>query len=89
LRVAALAWLVALHAPQPALADELGRLFHTPEERKALDAARTRSVQPQKPAGQPVASLARAPLEGFVVRSDGLSTLWREGRAVRVPAKAR
>ena len=85
----AIAFLLLLHPAQAAFAAELGRLFHTPEQRKALDAARASSSQPAKPAGKVARKAGPAQLEGYVVRSDGLSTHWLDGRAVRMPANAK
>jgi len=83
-----LALLVLLPAAQRADAEELGRLFHTPEQRKALDAARGRSPEAAKPVrAQPIPKREPPPLQGYLVRSDGVSTVWVEGRAVRVSAK--
>lgn len=60
-------------------AQELGRLFFTPEQRQALDARRKARV-PDKPA----ATVAVSPtlrLDGYVKRSGGRSTLWVNGEA--------
>jgi hypothetical protein len=78
--------LLMLLAAHGASAAELGRLFHTSAERKALDASRQ-----EKKGDRLQSSPKRAParLEGFVVRSDGAATVWIDGRAVRVPARER
>ena len=58
-------------------AQELGRLFFTPEQRAALDARRKARV-PDKPAATVVASPVTK-LDGFVQRSSGPSTVWVNG----------
>lgn len=76
---AALAALLLLCAGQAA-AQELGRLFFTPEQRAALDARRAARL-PDTPA--PV--LAASPttrIDGYVKRSRGKSTVWVDGAAV-------
>ena len=75
LRAAALligAALVAM-AP-PCTAQELGRLFFTPEQRSALD-ARRKARMPDRPAVAVVASPTMR-LDGYVKRSGGKSTVW-------------
>ena len=65
-----------------ARAESLGRLFHSAAERSALDALRKEKSKPQKPA-PPLPAESPAPrLDGYVVRSDGSSTQWVNGRAV-------
>jgi hypothetical protein len=59
------------------LAQEVGRLFFTPEQRAALD-ARRRARVPDKPAAVVVASPTTR-LDGFVKRSGGPSTVWVNG----------
>ena len=64
----------------PAIADDLGRLFFTPEQRAALDARRKARI-PDKPA----AVVAESPvtrLDGFVSRGAGKSTVWVNGEPV-------
>jgi hypothetical protein len=61
----------------PAQAQELGRLFFTPEQRAAMDARRKARV-PDKPAATVVAS-PETKLDGFVQRSSGPSTVWVNG----------
>lgn len=70
------AWLVgfAILLSTPAAADELGRLFFTPEQRSALDARRKARI-PDKPAAVVVESPVTR-LDGFVSRSGGKSTVW-------------
>jgi len=61
-------------------AQELGRLFFTPEQRAALDARRKARV-PDKPAAAVVASPTTR-LDGYVKRSEGPSTVWVNGESV-------
>jgi hypothetical protein len=67
-----------LHASVSA-AQELGRLFFTPEQREALD-ARRRARVPDKPAAAVVATPTLR-LDGFVKRSSGRSTVWVNGES--------
>ena len=62
---------------QSAFAQELGRLFFTPEQRAALD-ARRKARLPDKPAAPLVVSPTTR-LDGYVKRSDGRSTVWMNG----------
>jgi hypothetical protein len=59
-------------------AQELGRLFFTPEQRAALDARRKARV-PDKPAAAPAVASPTTRLDGYVRRSDGRSTVWVNG----------
>lgn len=68
--------------PGPLGAQQVGRLFHTPAERSALDALRKAKPQPQKPAARPAGEAQSARLDGYVTRSDGKSTLWVNGNTV-------
>jgi len=72
--------------PTAAAAQELGRLFFTPEQRQTLDARRKARV-PDKPAA---AAAPQMRLDGYVKRSDGRSTVWVNGEttddAPRIPA---
>lgn len=67
-------------AMQPCAAQELGRLFFTPDERAALD-ARRRARVPDKPAAV-VAASPTTKLDGYVKRSRGPSTVWVNGEAL-------
>lgn len=58
---------------QASFAEELGRLFFTPEQRAALDARRKARV-PDKPAANVSSPTMR--LDGYVRRSSGRSTVW-------------
>ncbi|HET7198158.1 MAG TPA: hypothetical protein VFI86_05790 [Burkholderiales bacterium] len=64
----------------PALAEPLGRLFFTPEQRAALD-ARRRARVPDKPAAAAVASPVTR-IDGYVKRSQGPSTVWMNGESL-------
>ena len=59
----------------PSSAEELGRLFFTPEQRAALDARRKARV-PDKPAAAPVVASPTTRVDGYVKRSGGPSTVW-------------
>lgn len=61
-------------------AQELGRLFFTPEQRAALDARRKARV-PDRPAAATVVS-PTTQLNGYVKRSDGPSTVWVNGEGL-------
>ena len=66
----------------PSHAADLGRLFYTPAERAQLEAARARNVT-RAPSTAPAAAAAAAPqqrFDGVVIRSDGTSTRWVNGR---------
>ena len=69
--------LALLLATAPCKAQEVGRLFFTPEQRAALDARRKARV-PDKPAAAVVASPTTR-VDGFVKRSSGPSTVWVNG----------
>lgn len=63
-----------------AQAEELGRLFFTPEQRAALDARRKARV-PDRPAMTSVVSPTTR-LDGYVKRSGGRSTVFVNGEAL-------
>lgn len=67
-------------APARAEAPDPGRLFFTPVQRAQLEAARARSQPGQ--GKQAPADDAPAPLryDGVVIRSDGKTTRWVDGR---------
>ncbi len=69
--------LALVLAATPAVAQEVGRLFFTPEQRAALDARRKARV-PDKPSATVVASPTTR-VDGFVQRSGGPSTVWVNG----------
>jgi hypothetical protein len=83
MRAAALlaALLVALLGSAGAGAQELGRLFFTPEQRAALDARRKARV-PDKPAAAPQAESPITRVNGAVQRGGGRSTVWVNGEAI-------
>jgi hypothetical protein len=68
-----------------AAAQELGRLFFTPQQRAELD-ARRKSRVPDKPAAVAVVESPRTRLDGYVKRSGGKSTVWVNGDPVPVGA---
>jgi len=64
-----------------AQAQELGRLFFTPEQRAALEARRKARV-PDKPAAAAVVQSPVTRIDGAVVRGSGRSTVWVNGEAI-------
>jgi len=62
-------------------AQELGRLFFTPEQRAALDARRKARV-PDKPAATPVTESPVTRINGAVQRGGGRSTVWVNGEMI-------
>ena len=73
--------LAGAFALAPVNAQEMGRLFFTPEQRAALDARRKARV-PDKPAAVPLVLSPTTRLDGYVRRSDGRSTVWVNGAGV-------
>ena len=69
--------LFLLLAALPCPAQELGRLFFTPQQREQLDARRKARV-PDKPAA-PVVASPTTRLDGYVKRSAGPSTVFING----------
>ena len=68
-------------AADPLISPPLGRLFMTPEERRALDAARTPLADPNDPdAAIHVAAASRVFLNGVLKRSDGPDVIWINGQ---------
>ena len=63
-------------------AQELGRLFFTPEQRAALDARRKARV-PDKPAAVQQAEHPITRVNGAVQRSGGRSTVWVNGETIQ------
>lgn len=59
-----------------------GRLFFTPAQRAQLEAARTRNATPSGPGHSVPTDSAPAPLryDGVVIRSDGPTTRWVDGK---------
>jgi hypothetical protein len=76
----AFAMLIFFLVAPTGAAQELGRLFFTPEERAALD-ARRRARIPDRPAPT-VAASPTTRLDGYVKRSRGPSTVWVNGEAL-------
>ena len=74
-----LCFAVALSAPLAASAQELGRLFLTPEQRAALETRRKARI-PDKPAAVIVES-PTTQIDGYVMRRDGRSTFWVNGES--------
>jgi len=70
-----------------AQAQELGRLFFTPDQRAALDARRKARV-PDKPAAAPVTESPVMRVDGAVRRSGGKSTVWVNGETIPEGAQA-
>ena len=71
---------IALSLLAPRLgAQELGRLFFTPEQRAALDARRKARV-PDRPTAMVADPTTR--VDGYVKRSAGPSTVWINGESV-------
>ncbi len=62
---------------QPCSAQDVGRLFFTPEQRQALD-ARRRARLPDRP-NAPVNTSSTTRLNGYVSRENGKSTVWVNG----------
>jgi hypothetical protein len=79
----ALPWLLFLgfFFSETAFAQELGRLFFTPEQRSALDARRKARV-PDRPAAAAVVASPTMRLDGYVKRSGARSTVWVNGESV-------
>jgi hypothetical protein len=76
------ATMILLQAPLAA-GQDLGTLFHSPEERARLD--RLRRGEPTQPAQSGgVRPGTRQSLTGFVQRSDGRATVWIDGSPLSV-----
>ena len=80
-RAAFVAVGITLAGAGSAQAQELGRLFFTPEQRAALDARRKARV-PDKPAAAPVTESPVTRIDGAVRRSGGKSTVWVNGETI-------
>ncbi len=87
-RAAILAGLLCAAAAGGAAAQELGRLFFTPEQRAALDARRKARV-PDKPAATPQVESPVTRVNGIVQRAGGKSTVWVNGEAIPESPQAR
>ena len=75
------AMLAGLLGAAGAGAQELGRLFFTPEQRAALDARRKARV-PDKPAATPQVESPITRINGAVKRAGGKSTVWVNGETI-------
>jgi hypothetical protein len=64
-----------------AAAQEMGRLFLTPEQRESLDGRRKARV-PDKPPAAPVVASPTTRVDGYVRRSGGPSTVWLNSEPV-------
>jgi hypothetical protein len=69
--------LLSFFVADACFAQELGRLFFTPEQRQALD-ARRRARVPDRPSA-PVVTSPTTTLDGYVRRGNGKSTVWVNG----------
>ena len=78
-RACSVALALGLLGAVPAAAQELGRLFFTPEQRAALDARRAARL-PDKPSVVRESPTTR--VDGYVARSSGRSTVWVDGEAL-------
>jgi len=78
---------LAVLFPVSAQAQEMGRLFFTPEQRAALDARRKARV-PDKPAAVPVTESPVTRVNGAVRRGGGKSTVWVNGEMIPEGAQA-
>lgn len=76
-RAALVALLLALLPAGQAAAQELKRLFFTPEQRAALD-ERRKARLPDKPSA-PASDSPVTRVDGYVKRSGGRSTVWLNG----------
>ena len=85
--VTALLGLLLAVASAASLAQELGRLFFTPEQRAALDARRKARV-PDRPA-EVVTQSPSTTLDGYVKRSNGKSTVFLNGEPITEGADAK
>ena len=79
--IALVAAAIALAGAGSVQAQELGRLFFTPEQRAALDARRKARV-PDKPAATPVTESPVTRVNGAVQRGNGRSTVWVNGEMI-------
>ena len=85
-RTALVAVAIALTGVTDARAQELGRLFFTPEQRAALDARRKARV-PDKPAAVPQTESPVSRVNGAVQRGGGKSTVWVNGETIPEDAR--
>jgi len=85
--IALIAVGIAMAGAGSAQAQELGRLFFTPEQRAALDARRKARV-PDKPAAIAVTESPVTRVNGAVQRGSGKSTVWVNGEMIPENAQA-
>ncbi|MGA7984616.1 MAG: hypothetical protein WCA01_05480 [Burkholderiales bacterium] len=83
----ALAGILLAAAAASAVAQDLGRLFFTPEQRAELDARRKARV-PDRPAAV-VTESPSTTLDGYVMRSNGKSTVFLNGEPITEGADAK
>lgn len=76
----AIACVLAGLAAPAAAAEELGRLFFTPQQRAELEARRKARI-PDKPTA-PVIESPVTTVNGYVQRSGGRSTVWINGQPI-------
>lgn len=84
---AIVAGFLCLAAAAGVAAQELGRLFFTPDQRAALDARRKARV-PDKPAAAPQVESPVTRVNGVVQRAGGKSTVWVNGEAIQEGTQA-
>lgn len=76
--------LLSLFIVSPVLADkQMGRLFYTPQQRQQID----NQSKPQRPHAIP-APPRDAHYNGYVMRSDGVNTVWVNGEARQVDSSS-
>jgi len=75
----ALSLCLDLSTPINASAEELGRLFFTPKERATLNQPQ-QTVTETPPEELKPASPSSSKMTGYVTRSDGPVTVWRNGK---------
>ncbi len=67
-------FIVAIGAPAPAAAENLGRLFFTPQQRQDLDRRRQANIQDSAASAESLITV-----NGQVSRSSGKTTTWING----------
>ena len=67
-------FIVAIGAPAPAAAENLGRLFFTPQQRQDLDRRRQANIQDSAASAESLVTV-----NGQVSRSSGKTTTWING----------
>lgn len=72
---------------QEAAGDDFGRLFHSPAQRRAIDAGEPRRTPARetKPAPALTPPVARARIDGILRRSDGRDSVWLNGELQPIP----